>query len=205
VAEHNVHASPATAQNTSNAVPVLADPDSAQIAGVSSIILEPGSENVEVRFERMTPETAFGTLDRPADSSASSCWPRANFANPAAHDDSVISSRRSVRPATSAMAVPSAMPSWSLLRYDKDARVRRKALEGLESYISADTRVRDAVLEAVLHDSDADVRAEAISLLEPVDADSAVREVLQTVANRDQDQHIRTVSRQYLEQVSQIQ
>jgi hypothetical protein len=42
-------------------------------------------------------------------------------------------------------------------------------------------------------------------LLEPVDADSAVQEVLQTVASRDQNPHIRTVSRQFLEQVSQVQ
>jgi hypothetical protein len=204
VAEHNVHASPATAQNTSNAVPVLADPDSAQIAGVSSIILEPGSENVEVRFERMTPETAFGTLDDPQIRQLLVLAAR-NFANPAAHDDSVNLLAQECQAGHQCNGGPVRNALMVALRYDKDARVRRKALEGLESYISADTRVRDAVLEAVLHDSDADVRAEAISLLEPVDADSAVREVLQTVANRDQDQHIRTVSRQYLEQVSQIQ
>jgi hypothetical protein len=204
VAEHNVHASPATAQNTSNAVPVLADPDSAQIAGVSSIILEPGSENVEVRFERMTPETAFGTLDDPQIRQLLVLAAR-NFANPAAHDDSVNLLAQECQAGHQCNGGPVRNALMVALRYDKDARVRRKALEGLESYISADTRVRDAVLEAVLHDSDADVRAEAISLLEPVDADSAVREVLQTVANRDQDQRIRTVSRQYLEQVSQIQ
>lgn len=204
VAEHNVHASPATAQNTSNAVPVLADPDSAQIAGVSSIILEPGSENVEVRFERMTPETAFGTLDDPQIRQLLVLAAR-NFANPAAHDDSVNLLAQECQAGHQCNGGPVRNALMVALRYDKDARVRRKALEGLESYISADTKVRDAVLEAVLHDSNADVRAEAIGLLEPVDADSAVREVLQTVANRDQDQHIRTVSRQYLEQVSQIQ
>ena len=204
VAEHNVHASQDAAQNTSNAVPVLADPDSAQIAGVSSIILEPGSENVEVRFERMTPETAFGTLDDPQIRQLLVLAAR-NFANPAAHDDSVNLLAQECQAGHQCNGGPVRNALMVALRYDKDARVRRKALEGLESYISADTRVRDAVLEAVLHDSDADVRAEAISLLEPVDADSAVREVLQTVANRDQDQHIRTVSRQYLEQVSQIQ
>ena len=68
-----------------------------------------------------------------------------------------------------------------------------------------DTRVRDAVLEALLHDPDAEVRTEAIGLLEPVDADSAVRNVMEMVASRDDNAHIRTVSRQFLEQVSQIQ
>lgn len=204
VAQHNVHASPAVAQNISTAVPVLADADSAQIAGVSSITLEPGSENVEVRFERMTPETAFGTLDDPQIRQLLVLAAR-NFANPTAHDDSVNLLARECQAGHECSGGPVRNALMVALRYDKDARVRRKALEGLESYISADTKVRDAVLEAVLHDSNADVRAEAIGLLEPVDADSAVREVLQTVANRDQDQHIRTVSRQYLEQVSQIQ
>ncbi len=202
VAQHNVHAIPAVAQNT--AVPVLADPDSAQIAGISSITLEPGSENVEVRFERMTPETAFGTLDDPQIRQLLVLAAR-NFANPAAHDDSVNLLAKECQAGHQCSGGPVRNALMVALRYDKDARVRRKALEGLESYISADTRVRDAVLEAVMHDSNADVRAEAIGLLEPVDADSAVREVLQTVADRDQDQHIRTVSRQYLEQVSQIQ
>ena len=83
--------------------------------------------------------------------------------------------------------------------------MRRKALEGLQPYIGVDNSVRDAVLEALVHDSDARVRTEAIGLLEPVDADSSVREVLETVANRDRNPQIRNMSRQYLEQVSQIQ
>jgi hypothetical protein len=204
VAQRNVHASSNLAQNASAALPVLADPDSAQIGGVSSITLEPGSENVEVRFLRMTPETAFGTLDDPQIRQLLILAAR-NYANPVVHDDSVNLLARECQAGHECNGGPVRNALMVALRYDKDARVRRKALEGLESYISADTRVRDAVLEAVMHDSDADVRAEAIGLLEPVDADSAVREVLQTVANRDQDQHIRTVSRQYLHQVSQIQ
>jgi hypothetical protein len=166
--------------------------------------MEPGSENVEVRFQRMTPETAFGTLDDPQIRQLLVLAAR-NYANPVVHDDSVNLLARECRAGHECGGGPVRNTLMVALRYDKDPRVRRKALEGLESYISVDTRVRDAVLEAVLHDSNADVRTEAISLLEPVDADSAVREVLQTVANRDQDQHIRTVSRQYLEQVSQIQ
>jgi len=204
VAVHNVHAGPAVAQNTSTAIPVLADADSAQIAGISSITMEPGSENVEVRFERVTPETAFGTLDDPQIRQLLVLAAR-NYADPAVHDDSVNLLAQECQAGHECNGGPVRNALMVALRYDKDARVRRKALEGLESYIPVDTRVRDAVLEAVMHDSDADVRAEAIGLLEPVDADSAVRRVLETVANRDQDQHIRTVSRQYLEQVSQIQ
>lgn len=205
VAEHKAPASVAVAQTaTPTSIPVMADPDSAQIGGVSSIVLEPGSENVEVRFNRVTPETAFGTLDDPQIRQLLVVAAR-NYANPSVHDDSVNLLARECQAGHECGGGPVRNTLMVALRYDKDARVRRKALEGLEAYIPADTRVRDAVLEAVLHDSNADVRAEAIGLLEPVDADSAVREVLETVANRDQDQHIRTVSKQYLEQVSQIQ
>jgi len=204
VAQRNVRSSQAVAEAVAPSVPVLSDPDSAQIGGVSSIILEPGSENVEVRFNRVIPETAFGTLHDPQIRQLLILAAR-NYSNPAAHDDSVNLLARECQAGHECSGGPVRNALMVTLRYDKDARVRRKALEGLESYIPDDTRVRDAVLEALLHDSNADVRAEAIGLLEPVDADSAVREVLETVANRDQDQHIRSVSKQYLEQVSQIQ
>lgn len=204
VAEHNLQASPALGQNAAATIPVIGDVDAAQIAGVSSITLEPGSENVEVRFERMIPETAFGTLGDPRIRQLLVLAAR-NYASSAAHDDSVNLLAQECQAGHECNGGPVRNALMVALRYDRDARVRQKALEGLESYIAVDMRVRDAVLEAVLHDSNADVRAEAIGLLEPVDADSAVREVLQTVANRDQDQHIRTVSRQYLQEVSQIQ
>jgi hypothetical protein len=91
------------------------------------------------------------------------------------------------------------------LRYDKNEAVREKALKGLEPYVAADVRVRDAVLEALLNDSDARIRTEAINILEPVEADTSVQQVLHTVANSDQSQQIRTVSRQVLSRAPQIQ
>jgi hypothetical protein len=194
----------ASAQNAAAAVPVVADINATQIAGVSSITLEPGSENVEVRFDRVTPETAFGTLDDPQIRQLLLVGAR-NRANPAVHDDSVNLLAQECRAGHQCTGGPIRNALMVALRYDKDAGVRRKALEGLEAYIPADTQVRDAVLEALLHDRDAGVRAEAIGLLEPVEADSSVREVLQTVATEDENPHIRNVSRQYLEQVAQIQ
>ncbi|HET7347519.1 MAG TPA: hypothetical protein VFJ10_09310, partial [Acidobacteriaceae bacterium] len=80
--------------------------------------------------------------------------------------------------------------------------VRSKALAGLEPYIAIDTRVRDAILEALLKDPDPQIREKAIGLLTPVEADSSVRDVLHTVATRDDNPQIRNVSRQYLEQVA---
>jgi hypothetical protein len=194
----------AAAQNAAAAVPVVADINATQIAGVSSITLEPGSENVEVRFDRVTPETAFGTLDDPQIRQLLLVGAR-NRANAVVHDDSVNLLAQECRAGHECSGGPIRNALMVALRYDKDAGVRRKALEGLESYIPIDTRVRDAVLEALLHDRDASVRTEAVGLLEPVEADSSVREVLETVANEDENPHIRNVSRQYLEQVAQIQ
>ena len=64
------------------------------------------------------------------------------------------------------------------LRYDKNAGVREKALEGLEPYVAEDVRVRDAVLEALMNDADPRIRTAAINILEPVEADTSVRQVL---------------------------
>lgn len=196
--------SQALARNTGDAVPVLADFDESQIAGVSSIALEPGSENVEVRFERLTPETVFGTLDDPQIRQLLLLGARSR-ANPAVHDDSVDLLARECRNGHQCTGGPIRSALMVALRYDRDATVRRKALEGLEPYVADDMRVRDAILEALLNDPNAGVRTQAISVLEPVEGDSSVRDVLQTVASQDENPYIRTVSRQFLEQVSQIQ
>jgi hypothetical protein len=91
------------------------------------------------------------------------------------------------------------------LRYDRNAGVREKALEGLEPYVSQDVRVRNAVLEALLNDSDPRIRTESINLLEPVEADTSVRQVLYSVSTSDDNPQIRNTSRQVLSRVPEIQ
>jgi HEAT repeat protein len=91
------------------------------------------------------------------------------------------------------------------LRYDKDAGVRLKALEGLQQYVSQDQRVRDAVLEALLRDPDANVRRATIDLLVPVKHDSSVRQVLRQVSTQDENPYIRTVSYNALQGADSIQ
>lgn len=200
IALRNAVAAPAP---NARAINTSADLDSAQVAGVSDITIEPGTENVEVRFERVIPETTFGTLDDPQIRQLLLLGARERF-NPAVHDDSVNLLARECQAGHECNGAPIRNALMVALRYDRDAGVRRKALEGLESYIGVDTRVRDAILEALLHDPDAGVRTEAIGMLEPVEADAAVRDVLETLS-QDQNPAIRTASRQYLEQVSQIQ
>lgn len=196
-------AGPSAPARHPSAAAALADLESSQIAGVSGIDIEPGTENVEVRFQRTVPETAFGTLDDPQIRQLLLLGARERY-NPAVHDDSVNLLARECQAGHECDGGPIRNALMVALRYDRDAGVRRKALEGLGSYIAVDNRVRDAVLEALLHDPDAAVRIEAIGMLEPVEADSAVRDVLQTVS-QDQNPTIRTVSRQYLEQVSSMQ
>ena len=66
-------------------------------------------------------------------------------------------------------------------------------------------RVRNAVLEALLNDSDPHIRTTAINLLEPVEADTSVRQALSTVAISDRNPQIRLVSRQVLSRAPEIQ
>jgi hypothetical protein len=91
------------------------------------------------------------------------------------------------------------------LRYDRNEGVREKALEGLQPYVAEDMRVRDAVLEALLNDGDPRIRTNAINILEPVEADTSVRQVLHTVANSDRNPQIRNVSRLVLSREPEIQ
>jgi hypothetical protein len=83
--------------------------------------------------------------------------------------------------------------------------VRLKALDGLQPYVTSDIGVRDVVLEALMNDNDPQIRTEAINILEPVEADTTVQQVLHTVANSDQNSHIRTASREVLSRVPEIQ
>ena len=175
-----------------------------RIANVSSIVREPNTENVEVHFNRLVPETTHGSLDDPqirqllllgAESQVNPVVAQKSVSLLA--DECLAGHECSDGPVRNALLVA--------LRYDKDAGVRLKALDGLKPYVAEDMRVRDAVLESLMDDSDAGVRSQAIELLQPVEADSSVREVLDTVATEDENPHIRTASREVLDQSPEIQ
>jgi hypothetical protein len=176
----------------------------AKIASISSIVHEPNSENVEVHFNRLVPETIQGSLDDAqirqllllgAESQVNPVVTQKSVSLLA--DECLAGHQCSDGPIRKALLVA--------LRYDKDSGVRLKALDGLKPYVAEDMRVRDAVLEALMDDPDASVRSRAIELLQPVEADSSVREVLHTVASEDDNPHIRTVSQKVLDQPLQIQ
>ena len=184
--------------------PKPAIPAAAEITNISSIVRQPNSEIVEVRYNQVVPQQMEGSLDDPKirellmvaseDSTSSDV-----------RDDSVGLLAAECRAGHSCQAAGIRDALMVVLRYDKNAGVRLKALDGLEPYVAADTRVRDAVLEALLNDTDPRIRTEAVNILEPVEADTSVRQVLHSVANSDQNRNIRTVSREVLSRVPEIQ
>jgi hypothetical protein len=176
----------------------------AEIANISSIVRQPNSEIVEVRYNQVVPQRMEGSLDDPAIRQLLMLASE-NSASEGVRDDSVglLAAECRAGHACTGAGIRDAL--MVALRYDKNEGVREKALQGLEPYVAADVRVRDAVLEALLNDSDARIRTAAINILEPVEADTSVRQVLHTVANSDQSPQIRTVSRQVLSRVPEIQ
>jgi hypothetical protein len=197
------HAAAQPAQTaTAPQPPAVVTPDT--VANISSIEQQPNSNVIEVRYNQVVPQRMRGSLEDPsirqllmmASEDAASAGIRDNSVGLLAAE---CRAGRGCNPAGIRDALIVA------LRYDKNDGVREKALKGLEPYVAQDMRVRDAVLEALLYDSNPHIRSEAISILEPVEADTTVRQVLSTVAVKDQSPQIRTVSRQVLSRVPEIQ
>ncbi len=176
----------------------------AEITNISSIVRQPNSEMVEVRYNQVVPQHMEGSLGDPKIQELLMLASE-NSASAGVRDDSVGLLAAECRAGHSCQAAGIRDALMVVLRYDKNSGVRLKALDGLEPYVAADTRVRDAVLEALMNDADPGIRIEAVNILEPVEADTSVRQVLHTVANSDQNPHIRTVSRQVLRRVPEIQ
>ena len=186
----------------------LSNPTQATIANVTGIVQTPNSELVQVKYNKMVPETMEGSLDSPeirqlllvGTNAAATNGVRADSVALLAHE---CTAGHSCTGGTDGQDIRSAL--LVSLRYDKNAGVRLKALEGLQHYVGQDQRVRDGVLETLMHDSDARIRTMAIGMLEPVQADSSVREVLRTVSTQDDNPYIRTASYQALQGAADIQ
>jgi hypothetical protein len=174
------------------------------IANVSSIVREPNTENVEVHFNRLVPETTQGSLDDPQIRELLLVGAQSQV-NPGVAQNSVSLLAGECQAGHQCTDGPLRNALLVALRYDKNTGVRLQALNGLKPYVAEDMRVRDGVLEALMNDEDATVRSRAIELLQPVEADSSVREVLHTVESEDDNPHIRTVSHEILGESPQIQ
>jgi anti-sigma factor RsiW len=176
----------------------------AEVANVSSIVRQPNSEFVEVHYNQLVPQAMRGSLDDPQIRQLL-MLASANAPNPGVRNDSVSLLAAECRAGHHCQGAGIRDALMVALRYDRNSGVREKALEGLQPYVAQDQRVRDAVLDALLNDADPHIRTDAISILEPVEADTSVRQVLQSVANSDRNPRIRSVSRQVLSHVGEIQ
>jgi hypothetical protein len=178
--------------------------EQAEVANISSIVRKPNSNVVEVRYNQVIPQRMEGSLNDPAIRQLLMLASE-NSASAGVRDDSVGLLAAECRAGHSCQAAGIRDALMVALRYDKNAGVRQKALQGLEPYVAEDMRVRDAVLEALLNDSDPRIRSAAVGILEPVEGDTSVRQVLHSVADTDENPYIRTVSRQVLSREPEIQ
>ncbi len=203
-AAHSAAAAQAASPAAPLALPAAVVPELANVAGISGIVRQPNSEIVDVSYNQLVPRQIEGSLDDPAIRQLLMLASE-DASSPRVRDDSVALLAAECRAGHSCQPSGIREALMVALRYDRSAKVRQKALEGLEPYVADDVRVRDAVLEAVLNDNDPAIRTAAIGLLEPVDADTSVRQVLYSVSNSDQSPQIRNVSREVLSQVPETQ
>ena len=180
-----------------------------EIANISGIVRQPNSHLVEVHYNQVEPRKLQGTLDDPKIRQLLMLASQSG-ANPEVRNDSVdlLAAECRLGHGCAGSDVQGTGVRDALmvaLRYDRSATVRQKALEGLQPYVAQDLQVRDAILETLLNDPEARIRSAAISMLEPVEADTSVRQVLSTVAESDENSHIRNASRVVLRRVSEVQ
>jgi len=187
---------------------VLSNSTNGTIANVSGIVQTPNSEVVQVTYNRVVPETVQGSLDDPQIRQLLLIGSKGNAEN-GVRTDSVALLANECRTGRQCVGEPDGGGIRGALlvslRYDKNASVRLNALDGLQPYVVQDQRVRDGVLEALMHDASPDVRTRAISLLKPVESDSSVRKVMRTVSTTDENPYIRTVSTHALAGTADIQ
>ena len=186
---------------------VLTNPTGGGISNISAITQLPG-EMVQVSYNRVVPEMAQGSLDDPHIRQLLMVGTRAAASNGVRVDSVALLADQCRIGHDCNLEADGSGPRAALLailRTDRSPGIRLKALEGLQRYVSEDERVRDAVAQALLTDTSAAVRTKAISMLEPVQSDSSVRQVLRTVSTMDENPYIRTVSTQALQGSSSIQ
>ena len=183
-------------------------PDDGVVSNVTGIVQIPNSELVQVNYNRVVPETMEGSLDSPEIRQLLTIGTSAAATDPVRmHSVSLLTNEcklgHECQPSPDGKGIRHAL--MVSLRYDQDAGVRMKALEGLQQYVGQDQHVRDAVAEALMSDPDAGVRKVAIEMLGPVRSDSSVQQVLRTVSTQDTNPYIRTASYQALQDSADIQ
>src|SRR6476469_3764370 len=184
-------AKPPIADNSAGNGGNSVQPVEANIATIESITPAANSNQVQIRYNTLQPQTLSGTTDDPRVRQLLLLAARNNRNSSLVLDSLDVLTRRTEDDAVREVLIEG-------LRYDKNPGVRLKSLDALKGYVRDDVHVRDAVVEALLHDNNPGVRQEAISLLDAVKADTSVRSALTVLADRDPNKFIREQSKRYL-------
>ena len=172
-------------------------PLDASIAGISSIVTDPTTNQVSIKYNTVTPQEYHGQLNDQMVQQLLLYAARNNYNSGVRVDSVDLLAKRS-----GDMQVREAL--MYTLQNDTNPGVRLKSLDALGNYVKDDTNVRDAVLRALVNDSNQGVRIEALRLIEPVKADGSVRGVLMALAGKDQSQYIKSQARTMLAQLPEI-
>ncbi len=177
--------------------PGTAQVDASSITGIRSVTTEPGSNQVNIKYDTVLTQEAQGSLNDQKIQQLLLFAARNNFNSGVRMD--------SVELLTQA---PNETNVREVLMYslqsDTNPGVRLKALDGLSGFVRQDVRVRDAVLQSLISDANIGVRMQALHLVEPMKADSSVRSVLTKLAQSDQNASIRSQARAMMEQVPEM-
>jgi hypothetical protein len=180
------------------------------IANVLDIKQTPDPQIVQVKYNSLVPQTMQGSLNDPQIRQLIMLATKMP-ANPEVHKDAVSLLVNQCRASSGCSDDGSNGPGsyqgtlLASLHYDKDPQVRLNALQGRQPYVAQSEGVRNGVLDALMNDQSPDVRSAAISMLEPVQADSSVRRVLRSVSTQDTSAAIRNASFQALQGSADIE
>jgi anti-sigma factor RsiW len=172
-------------------------PVEASIVGIESITQDPGTNQVSIKYNTVSPQQYQGPLNDQQVQQLLLYAARNNY-NSGVRVDSVglLAQRSSDQQVREALMYA--------LQNDTNPGVRLKSLDALGNYVKTDTNVRDAVLRALVNDDNSGLRIEALRLIEPVKADGSVRGVLMALAAKDQSTYIKSQARTMLAQLPEI-
>jgi hypothetical protein len=172
-------------------------PAEASITGIRSITQEPGSNQINIKYDTVATEETHGSLNDQRIQQLLLFAARNNYNSGVRMDSVELLTQKPSDPLIREELIYA-------LQNDSNPGVRLKSLDALGKFVKDDVKVRDAMLEALVNDSNPGVRTEALRMLEPVKADGSVRGVLMTLAAKDQNQYIRSQARTQLAQLPEI-
>jgi hypothetical protein len=172
-------------------------PTEASITGISSIVQEPGTNQISIKYNTVSTQEAQGSLNDQKIQQLLLYAARNNYNTGVRFDSVDLLAQRSGDTQVREALIYA-------LQNDTNPGVRLKSIGALGNYVKDDTNVRDAVLRALVNDTNSGVRIEALRLIEPVKADGSVRGVLMALAAKDQSTYIKSQARTMLAQLPEI-